>query len=74
MVATRSSLHLLLRLLGRTLLTCMLSSRIGSVSTVSSRRGKQKSRNKPSTNTGKDKRLKGRGRKPGPKRGSHNKK
>lgn len=56
------------------LLTCMLSLKIGSVNTVSSRRGKQKSRNKPSTNTSKDKRLKGRGRKPGPKRGSHNKK
>ncbi|MBP2370237.1 hypothetical protein JOF36_005933 [Pseudonocardia parietis] len=32
-------------------------------------RGKQPSENKPSTGTGKDKRLKGRGQKPGPKPG-----
>lgn len=41
---------------------------------MASKRGKQPSRNKPSTNTSKDKRLKGRGRKPGPKKGSKNRK
>jgi hypothetical protein len=41
---------------------------------AANRRGKQKSRNKPSSGTPKDKRKKGRGKKPGPKRGSHNKK
>lgn len=39
-----------------------------------SRRGKQPSRNTPSKGTRRDMRLKGRGRKPGPKKGSHNKK
>lgn len=37
-------------------------------------RGKQPSKNTPSKGTSADKRLKGRGQKPGPKRGSKNKK
>lgn len=36
-------------------------------------RGKAPSKNKPSTGTSADQRLKGRGKKPGPKSGSHNK-
>lgn len=40
-----------------------------------SKRGKQKSRNKPSTGTSADKRKRGNGgKKPGPKRGSKNRK
>lgn len=40
---------------------------------AANRRGKQSSRNKPSKGTKADQRLKGRGKRPGPKVGSKNK-